>query len=98
MMLSDDLTTFFNLADFAQPVTISNNSESATVNAIVDNNYADAFADVEGRRIKARIVTSEAPWVMQYANVSIGSKSYRVTQVHPLFDGLTTDLILMETP
>jgi hypothetical protein len=97
-MLNEDLTEFFNLADFAQPITISNNTESATVNAIVDHNYVEAFADVEGRRIKVRIITSEATFVMQNANVSIGAKYYRVTQVQPLFDGLTTDLILMEIP
>lgn len=95
-MRMENLDSFFEIDDFATPIQIVGSGNDITCNAIVDYNYDDLMGNVEGRRIKARIISSKAPWVRQYDAVTIDGKSYRVSQVQPLFDGATTDLILIE--
>ena len=95
-MLTENLDSFFDTDDFATPIQIVGSGYDITCNALVDYRYDDIMAAVEGRRITARIISDRAPWVQRYHSVTIDGRSYQITQVEPLFDGKTTNLLLME--
>ena len=83
-MFQEDLTAFFNAADFAVTATLN----GVSVTGIFDNTYAAGF-DLAGSAPNLLLPSSSAVSAAHGQSVVVGGVSYTVSGIEPDGSGLT---------
>ena len=84
-MFAEDLSPFFNAAEFASSATL----DGASVAGIFDNTYAEVFG-MASRAPMFMLPTASAASATQASVLVTGGITYRVTSVQPDGTGVTT--------
>lgn len=87
-MFAEDLSPFFNAAEFGQAATL----DGAAVTGIFDNAYTEAFG-MASRAPMFTLQSSQAASATQASVLVVGATTYRVTSVQPDGTGVTTLLL-----
>ena len=89
-MIGEDLTLFFNTAEFATTATVG----STSIKGILDQEFLAMGMGAEGRSIVFCCPTSETTGLHHGDTVTIGTADYKIVGIEPHGDGAITDLIL----
>jgi len=90
-MFDEDLTVFFNTADFAVVATLA---DSSTINVIFDRAWLEQLGIVSGTNPVALAMKADADALATNATLTIAGTDYVVVDKNPVDDGATVLLQL----
>ncbi len=95
-MFKEDLNVFVNSSELAVDAILIQEPFMTQIKVLFDKGYQAFSFPAEGRSITARAKTSDLGAIAHGDKLFIDSKTYTVTRIEPVDDGVFTDLILRE--
>ena len=87
--MTEDLTAFFDIGEFADVAIIKASSETLTVNGIFDNGFQEVLG-MGGSKPTFLCVESDVVKAKIRHQLAVNSKSYLIAEKEPDGTGLTT--------
>lgn len=96
-MSEEDLSVFFENADFTSIALVDSSSDITELIGYFDEEFVPMLTDnAEGRRITFSVRSDLITEIRHGDELEINSRTFEIVGIEPIGDGLVTDLVLKE--